>query len=68
MGIITSFISYLALGNLAIVVGFGVIVGIMIRGLSLLNEVNNRLKKHDFKLDKDKTAKEKYIEERDLNV
>ncbi|MGF9977057.1 hypothetical protein ABE042_09135 [Viridibacillus arvi] len=68
MGIITSLIAFLALGNIAIIIGFGIIIGVLIRGLIVLNEVNNRLKRHDFKLDKEKTAKEKYIEERDLDV
>ncbi|KOO51500.1 hypothetical protein [Viridibacillus arvi] len=68
MGIITSLIAFLALGNIAIIIGFGIIIGVLIRGLIVLNEVNNRLKRHDFKLDKEKTAKEKYIEERDWDV
>ncbi|OMC86000.1 hypothetical protein BK128_13290 [Viridibacillus sp. FSL H7-0596] len=68
MGIISSFIAYLALGDLAIIIFFCIIIGVLIRGLFVLIEVNNRLKKHDFKLDKDKTAIEKYIEERDLNT
>jgi hypothetical protein len=68
MGIITSLIAFLTLGNIAIIIGFGIIIGVLIRGLIVLNEVNNRLKRHDFKLDKEKTAKEKYIEERDLDV
>ncbi|MFE6169438.1 hypothetical protein ACFVP8_16445 [Viridibacillus arvi] len=68
MGIIASLIAFLALGNTAIIIGFGIIIGVLSRGLYVLNEVNNRLKKHDFKLDKEKTAKEKYIEERNLDV
>ncbi|MGE7837297.1 hypothetical protein [Viridibacillus arvi] len=68
MGITASLIAFLALGDLAIIIGFGVLIGVLIRGLIVLNEVNNRLKGHDFKLDKEKTAKEKYIEERDLDV
>ncbi|MGE7925418.1 hypothetical protein ACQKND_19850 [Viridibacillus arvi] len=68
MGIIASLIAFLALGNTAIIIGFGIIIGVLSRGLFVLNEVNNRLKGHNFKLDKEKTAKEKYIEERDWDV
>lgn len=60
-----SFIACVVFREVAIVVGFGVIFGILIKELFVLNEVNNRYKENHLKIEKDITAKEKYIEERD---
>ncbi|WP_144512194.1 hypothetical protein [Bacillus sp. FJAT-22090] len=52
-------------GEVGIILGFGVIVGCLFRGLYLLNEIDKRLPNAAIKRDKVKEALNQYLAERD---
>lgn len=57
-----------SMGSLGAIIGFGIVVGILFRGLYLINDIHKRLSRVTPKPDKVKDALEDYLNERKKSI
>ncbi|WP_404349513.1 hypothetical protein LG311_03055 [Sutcliffiella horikoshii] len=68
MSLILGFILFAIVPEMAGFIALGIITGILIRGLYLLNDIHKRLTKDEPKRDPVKEAYENYLKEKESNV